>query len=218
MKSTPVNLIILIGATIILVTFLLSSYKPITPQTATTTVATTTTLLPVKGELIIAVKDVFHKIPVVGTVYALEMTINSVEVHFVGEDESATGKWVSLFSGTKTLDLLKYTEVRAIIGYQELAPGKYTQIRLNISNSTIKVYNPWMHVYNKTYDLKVPSKELKIVHNFDVEANKTLVLTLDFDLEQSVHKTDQGYIFTPTVRVLEEKLLKGLRPTNSTIV
>jgi predicted GH43/DUF377 family glycosyl hydrolase len=72
-----------------------------------------------------------------------------------------------------------------------------------------------MGIYNKTYPLKVPSKELKLVHNFNIEQNKTSVLTLDFDLEQSLKKTDQGYILSPTVKILEESLEPGQKPTNS---
>lgn len=218
MKKTPKNLIGLIVVIAVAAVFLLVYRAPTPPGATTTTIATTTTLLPAKGDLIVAVKDVFHRVSQVGTVYALDLTINSVEAHFIGADENATGQWIVLFSGEKTLDLLQYTDVRAIVGEQELTPGKYTEIRLNLSDSTIKVYNPAMYIYNKTFPLKVPSKELKLIRNFNIEQNKTVVLTLDFNVEQSVKKTDQGYILSPTVAILEEKLPKGQRPTNSTAV
>jgi hypothetical protein len=178
------------------------------------------TIIPVeKGGLIIAVKDASKKLPQIGTVTGLNLTINSVEVHFVGKDENVTGnetgKWIVFSSDTKTIDLLRYTDIRAIIGEQELAVGKYTQIRLNLSDSEIKIYNLNMGIYNKTYPLKVPSKELKLVHNFNIEQNKTSVLTLDFDLEQSLKKTDQGYILSPTVKILEESVETGQKPANS---
>lgn len=219
------NLIVLVLILVVAALFLLTSAKiPVPPILTTTTMHTTTTVpttttIPItKGSLIIAVKDASRKLPQIGTIYALNLTVNTIEAHFVGTDENATGQWIVLFSGTKTLDLLQYTDVRAIIGEQELNSGKYTQIRLNLSESTIKVYNLDMYIYNKTYPLKVPDKELKLTHNFNIEQNKTTVLTLDFDVEQSLKKTDQGYILRPTVKILEESLPKGQRPANSTTV
>jgi hypothetical protein len=170
------------------------------------------------GELIVAVKDDAKKLSRIGTVYNLYLTVNSVEAHFVGEDENATGEWIVLFSGNKTFDLLQFTNVSAIIGDQQLAAGKYTQIRLNLSDSSIKIYNLDLSIFNKTYPLKVSSKELKLVHNFDIEQNKTTVLTLDFDVEQSVKKEGLNYVLRPTVKILEESLPKGQKPTNSTEV
>lgn len=213
MKKISTSLIAFILVIAIVAVFFLASYVP-TPE-----ITTTTTTVPVaKGSLIVAIKDISHKLSQIGTVYTLNLTINSVEVHFVGASENATDQWIVLFSGTKTFDLLQYTDVRAIIGEQELTTGKYTQIRLNLSDSTIKVYNPIMYIFNKTFPLKVPSKELKLIYNFNIEQNKTTVLTLDFDVEKSVEKTDQGYILKPTVKILEESLAKGRRPTNSTTV
>jgi hypothetical protein len=216
MKKALSSTVVLVAVIAIAAIFLLASYTPILPEASTTT--TTTAPLPAKGSLIVAVKDASHKLSRIGTVYALNLTINSIEAHFVGTSENATGQWIVLFSGEKTFDLLQYTDVRAIVGEQELSPGKYTQIRLNLSDSTIKIYNSDMYIYNKTYPLKVPSKELKLVRNFNIEQNKTTVLTLDFDIEQSLEKTDQGYILKPTINVLEESLTKGQRPTNSTKV
>jgi len=212
-KKIPTSLIVFVTVIAVVAAFLLVSYVPITPE-----ITTTTTSLPAKGGLIIAVKDVSHKLPRIGTVYALNLTINSVEVHFVGANENATGQWIVLFSGEKTLDLLQYTDVIAIISEQELTPGKYTQIRLNLSDSTIKIYNLAMYIYNKTFPLKVPSKELKLIHNFNIEQNKTVVLTLDFDVEQSVEKIGLDYTLRPTVKILEQSLPKGQKPTNSTMV
>lgn len=212
----PTSSIILIAIIAIVAIFLLISYVPIIEVSTTTT--TTTIPLPTKGSLIIAVKDVPRKLSQIGTVYALNLTINSIEAHFVGTDENVTGQWIVLFSGEKTFDLLQYTDVKAIISERELVTGKYTQIRLNLSDSTIKIYNLAMYIYNKTYPLKVPSKELKLMHNFNIESNKTKVLTLDFDVEQSLQKTDQGYTLRPTVKILEESLPKGQKPTNSTTV
>jgi len=172
------------------------------------------------GELIVAVKDVPQKLQQIGTIYSLYLTVNSVEAHFVGQNETgnSTGEWVVLFSGNKTFDLLQYSNISAIVGDEQLATGKYTQIRLNLSDSSIKIYNLYMSIFNKTYPLRVPSKELKLIHNFYIEQNKTVVLTLDFDVGQSVGKEGLNYILRPTVKILEEGLPKGQKPVNSTEV
>lgn len=169
---------------------------------------------PSAGTLIVLVKDKPYKLPGLGTVTALNLTIKTVEVHSAGNE---TG-WIEIFNGTKSFDLLEYTDVRAIIGEKVLDVGKYTQIRLGMVDGRIKIYNIDMSVYNKTYILLVPSKELKLNHPFTVEENKTLVLVLDFDVEKSVTRTADGYTLKPVINILEEKMEKGQRPANSKIV
>ena len=76
-----------------------------------------------------------------------------------------------------------------------------------------------MNIFNKTYELKVPSKELKLTHPFEVQTNKTLILTLDFDIEQSLNKEPPDkYTMKPTVKILEETLDKGKTPEKSKII
>lgn len=166
---------------------------------------------PSTGTVIVLVKDVPHKLPGLGTVTALNLTIKTVEVHSTANE---TG-WITVFNGTKSFDLLEYTDVRAIIGEKELASGKYTQIRLGMIDGSIKIYNIDMNVFNKTYTLLVPSKELKLNHPFTIEENKTLALVLDFDVEGSVTRTADGYTLKQVIGILEEKLEKGQKPINS---
>lgn len=218
MKRIALSLFLIVLIAVVALT-LFTSYKPQVSTTTTTTTVTATTIpLPEKGSLIVMVKDVSHKVPLIGTVYNLNLTINSVEAHFVGTDENSTGQWIVIFSGTKTFDLLQYTNISALIGERELTPGKYTQIRLNLSDSSFKFYSPF-YTRNMTYPLKVPSKELKITHNFNIEQNKTAVLTLDFDVEKSLEKGGPAeYLLKPTIKILEESFPKGQRPSNSVTV
>lgn len=166
---------------------------------------------PSTGTLIVLVKDRQYKLPGLGTVTALNLTIKTVEVHSAANE---TG-WITVFNGTKSFDLLVYTDVRAIIGEKELVSGKYTQIRLGMVDGSIKIYNIDMNVFNKTYTLLVPSKELKLNHPFTIEENKTLALVLDFDVEKSVTRTADGYTLKSVIGILEEKLEKGEKPANS---
>jgi hypothetical protein len=200
--------------------------KPPSPSTTTTTSTTSATAVtPPKvtpGDLIIAVKDAPQKIPRYGTVTALNLTITKIEVHKAGvNDTNETSGWAVVFEGTRTLDLIQFTDVIAIVGQKELEPGKYTQIRLALSDSVIEIRNIYQNIYTpKPYPLKVPSEALKLIHQFDIQANKTTVLTLDFDLQGSAITKDSPEVFriNPTIKILEQTLDKGKKPENSTII
>lgn len=161
------------------------------------------------GDLIIAVKDVKQKVAGLGYCNALTLTVDSLEIHKTG------GAWITISNDTKTFDLIKYTDIVGIIGEKTLDEGKYTQIRMNIVNATVKIYNAAGGVYNKTYPMVIPSNELKVVHPFNMTADKTLALTIDFDVPNTVSRTAEGYTLKPVVTVTEETLEKGEKPTNS---
>jgi len=115
------------------------------------------------------------------------------------EVESKERNWITVFEGSKTFNLLDYTgNIVGILGETSLTPGKYEQIRLFIDSATITVNG-------ETKLLIVPSKVLKIVEGFNVEANHTLVLTLDFEVERSIKKENNNYILRPTIKILENK-------------
>lgn len=184
-----------------------------------------------KGELVIAARDVQHKLAGGYIVTGLNLTIKSIQVHKTGTndtDENITASgWITIFNGTKTFDLVEYSgDVIALLGEKELEPGKYTQIRLYIAEADVKIYSIIVSVFNKSYEAKVPSKVLKLIHPFTIEENKTLVLTLDFDVvksfcEGTICRKDGQWIFRPTLQtnvgplndgILEGTLEKGKRP------
>lgn len=220
---------IIIAAIIIILGSNLSLMQVPLPTTTTTTTFVTTTTTPRTGTLLVAVKDVKQKLRGLGYATSLVITINSIQVHKTGDNttnENITAKgWITVFNGSKTFDLLEYTDVKAILGERELEPGKYTQIRLYIENATIKIYNYNMLIFNKTYsmdiaasgNLRVPSKVLKLNHPFIVEEDKTTSLTLDFDVPNSVVRS-RKYILKPVIKIIEEKLERGQRPENSVIL
>jgi hypothetical protein len=202
--------------------------QPTTTTLPPTTIPPTTTV-PTTGTLLVSVKDVKQKLNIFGQATSLVLTVNSIQVHKTGTnitDENVTAEgWITIFSGSKTLDLLDYTDVKAILGEKELEPGKYTQIRLYIDNATIKIYDASM-ITNKTHkmviaasgNVDVPSKVLKLNHPFTIEEGKTLSLTLDFDVPSSVIKPGINYVLKPVINILEEKLEKGEKPANSVVV
>lgn len=190
--------------------------QPTTTTTlqTTTTVTTTTTIQPkiITGRIIIAVKD--YKLPGGTTILNISMKIGNITVHYVNES-----RWIVVSSDMKTIQLLNYTNITAIIGQSEMETGKYTQIRLYITEANITIKNTLLKIYTgKTYPMVVPSKELKVVHQFNIEGNKTTVLTLDFDVENSVTHTADGYMLRPVVKVYEQRLEYGRVPENAKII
>jgi len=192
-------------------------------QQSTQTLPTETNL-PARGELVITLKDARQKLIGLGYATALNITVKSIQIHTAEDnttDNNITAEgWITIFNGTKTLDLLEYTDVSAIVGEKELEPAKYTQVRLYLSeeDSTIKIYNAEIFIFNKTYALKVPSNVIKLTHPFTIELNKTTVLTFDFDVPQSITRTADGYMLKPTIKISEEMIGKGERPANSKAV
>jgi len=198
------------------------------PTTTTTTTVTATTTAYSKERLIVAAKDVKQKLGGFGTATALNITVKSIQVHAAGDDTedsnvTAAG-WITIFDGTKTLDLIEYTDILAIIGSEDLDVGKYTQIRLYISDATVMIYDFSNYIYNKTYPMNIPSNVLKLTHPFTIEQNKTTVLTLDFDvpasipLKESIVGIGLTYRFSPVVKVTESKIDAGTWPEKSTII
>ena len=98
---------------------------------------------------------------------------------------------------SQTFDLIAIKDVKEFLGSVELDAGKYTQIRLNVDEATA--------IINGTeYNLTIPSKTIKLVKNFNLEANETTTLTLDFDAQKSIHSAGDKYTMKPTIKVIEE--------------
>jgi hypothetical protein len=182
----------------------------------------TTTAAPVseKGELTIALKDDAQTLENnLGKATSLILKINSIEVHKAGEGNES-GEWIVLSNDTKEIDLITFSETLAGIVSKELDSGKYTQIRLGVEQASVKIYYLQYSIFNKTYPLKVPSNEVKLNHPFEIEKNKLLVLTLDFEVPKSVIRQSasadnpSGYTLKPVVAITEQKLEKGQKPSN----
>jgi len=112
-------------------------------------------------------------------------------------NETDTTGWITVFSGPRTIDLISIEDVEELLGEAQLDTGKYTQIRLAVDNATVTI--------NETsYDVKVPSKNIKFVHQFNIESNKTTSLVFDFDADKSVVEAGNKYILKPVVKVITE--------------
>jgi len=127
------------------------------------------------------------------------VNISLVRVHYAGTHQNDTnGTWVNISNETQTFDLIQLQNVTDVLGEVNLSAGWYTQIRLYVEKALVTIDGI-------QYDLKIPSKNVKLISPFLVQDNETLTLTLDFDVQKSVHKTGNNkYIMKPTIKVIQE--------------
>jgi len=127
------------------------------------------------------------------------VTISGIEVHLAaGGNNTTTAEWKMVVEDPQTFDLVGIRNVKELLGSKNLSAGVYTQIRLHIDEALLTI--------NGTqYNLKVPSESIKLVKGFRINDSVTTTLTLDLDVNESVHKTgNEKYIFQPTIVVIQE--------------
>jgi len=116
------------------------------------------------------------------------------------EDESNTG-WQIIVNKSQIFDLIQLQNVSQLLGEKNnLTAGKYTQIRLTITSAVIGL-NISGNITE--YNLTIPSEKIKLINSFWINENETTVLTLDFNIYESIHKAGNKYILKPTIKVIE---------------
>lgn len=141
---------------------------------------------------------------------SIDIAITKVEVHKaeIGEtvnetnetietNETTTEGWETIVNETKSFNLIEIRDIEKFLGEKTLPTGRYTQIRLEIGGGMIAFDG-------EQHDLKIPSKKLKLIHPFTIEADKTTTLVLDFDASDSVVKAGPQYILKPVIRIIEK--------------
>jgi len=196
-------LIVAIAAALAMVIMLVGGYAgPETPQAT--------------GTLQIMVTDA----PPEEEVTSIMVTVESVEVHKAAaeqeqeqnqeqeqeqeQEQSANNStneeagWLPLdiLAGNETFDLLQIQGIEEVLAVAELEPGKYTQIRMTLSNVQVKLGD------GDLQDVILPSGKLKFVRPFDIVEGQTTALLFDFDAEKSVNVTGSGQIiFKPVIKL-----------------
>ncbi|MFC1650578.1 DUF4382 domain-containing protein [Candidatus Latescibacterota bacterium] len=152
----------------------------------------------------------------------VNITFSEIAVHFAdGEDDSQdvgddtepadddstaakiAESWIVINGEEQTFNLLELSNgVTALLGEQELEAGKYTQIRIVITDAEV-VIDP-----TTSHPLTIPSGTLKFVRGFDIVAGEETELIVDFDAARSVHTTGNGnnesYKLIPTIRLINK--------------
>jgi len=151
-----------------------------------------------KGTLVMKITDK----PVSEEITSVLVTITKIEVHKAGHDsnDESGASWITVMEDEKTYDLIEIKDVEEFLASEELDIGKYTQIRLYISNANITVDD-------EVKDLDISSNSLKLVNEFDIEEGRITELLLDFDVNKSVIQTgSRRYKLKPVIEVVEKTI------------
>lgn len=165
---------------------------PEAPTTPEPVVAPPAPAAPTTGRVVFTVTD---KAVPQSQITGLEVELGNVEVHLVNGSES---DWTIVSSGLKTFELTTLEGVQALLVDAELAPGKYTQIRLRIADAEAMILG-------KEYDVEVPGGNIMLVGTLDVVAGETSTATLDFDLNKSLILAGGTAYLKPTIKLITRK-------------
>ncbi len=120
------------------------------------------------------------------------VTISEINVH-----KEEVG-FFTLSDGEQEFDLLKLLNTEELVLSTTLEEGMYTQIRLVVASGQIVIDG-------ETYDMTVPSSEVKIPFVFHIMAEGATEIVLDFEAEHSIQVVNAGqseeYILRPVIRV-----------------
>jgi hypothetical protein len=140
---------------------------------------------------------------------ALLVTFSTVSAHVSGGDFTTLP-----FSGgasSRTCDLKKLTSAQDVLGTGPLATGHYTQLRLVVSNAALYFDNASQGTAcaatiaapaGRVGSVTIPSGDLRLNREFDVTSNTVTTILLDFDGDQSVRETGNGFMMTPVITVV----------------
>ena len=127
-------------------------------------------------------------------VTSILVTVSNIEVNVSGDSEDAG--WRTVIAQPRRFDLVKLRGVEEILGKATLEPGRYEQLRLEVTEVVLTIRG-------NVRIAKVPSKKLRLVGGFQLMAGATTVLTLDFDAEKSiVFRPGVGPQLKPVVKLL----------------
>jgi hypothetical protein len=123
----------------------------------------------------------------------VNVTFSEVQIHQADGNNSSSG-WHNLaLNGTHTIDLAALVNVSDLLAQGSVGAGKYTQIRIVVTNVTGVMTN------GTKVNFTIPSGELKTTHPFNVTAGKTTKLTLEIGLSKSITQADGKWRFSPVL-------------------
>ena len=142
---------------------------------------------------------------------AVLITFSEVSVH-----RSEDGTWKTLpfdDGGTRrTCDLKKLQGAQDLLGVGPLEVGRYTQIRLMVSEARLYFENPsvgepcattFATPAGRQADLEIPSGEVKLNREFELKDSGATTILLDFDGDRSIRETGNGrFMMTPVITVV----------------
>jgi hypothetical protein len=134
------------------------------------------------------------------------VSFDEIEVHAAGDDgneadgnatadngtddnETDDGEWRTLFNGSRSVNLLNFSEEdsKAFLGDAELEVGRYTQIRVNVTEAW-----GFANDTGERENITVSSGSAKVPRTFEVTANDTTQIVVDLDLNRSLQEPGGG--------------------------
>jgi hypothetical protein len=181
------------------------------------------------GKLEVRVTDA----PAKEQITAINVTINSIEVHkaAAGENTTATatetvegteqtadqdnndGGWITISNQSMSFDLLKIKDNLTSLQMMDIGTGKYTQARLGVESVSVSFAG------NQTPVIAtVPSRKIKFLRTFDISPDGVTHLDFDFDATRSVNITGNGKVmFKPVIKLSVVKTESPEKKANLTI-
>ncbi|MDH4218487.1 MAG: DUF4382 domain-containing protein [Candidatus Aminicenantes bacterium] len=133
------------------------------------------------------------------------VTVDEIRVHMASPESFIR----VVLDEEKTFDLLLLkNKTESIVENADLKTGHYNQIRMSVVSGEIVFLEENGEGGEKEvkYDLEIPSSEIKIPVEFDMEADAKVTVLLDFDAEDSIKVTKQGkkdsYKLRPVIKVV----------------
>lgn len=143
----------------------------------------------------------------------VNVSVEKIRIHKSGSASESDPGWSEIaLSPAHRVDLLSLTNgVLHELGQTPLEPGKYTQLRLVLSDNSPS--NPTANSVVLMDDNEVPlttpsgqSSGVKINANIDINANQMADYVLDFDACKSIHVVKAGksgnYLLKPQLRLI----------------
>jgi len=115
------------------------------------------------------------------------------------QTQQGQGEWISvnIDETARTFNLFDVEGIEQYLGQIEIEAVRYTQVRLVIETVQVAFNNS-----GSLEDARIPSKELKIVHPFDIVRGEITALVIDFDADKMLTLTGSGdIIVNPVVKL-----------------
>jgi len=150
-------------------------------------------LQPVTGQLVLNITDAPGDLNITHA----NITISQVKVHRNAAANNTTAGWYTVVNKSQTFDLIALQNITEFFGSVNLNAGLYNQIRLVVEKVVLTIDGA-------EYDCKIPSNTIKLITPFNISANKKTNLTMDFDVQKSVHETGNNkFMFKPTIKIIQ---------------
>jgi DNA-binding transcriptional ArsR family regulator len=138
-------------------------------------------------------------------VSALFITVTNASV------QSTSGKWYSIPLQEHTFNLVSLRNISEIMSGVNLSYGSYDALSFSVSNVTAIVNGTSRSVF-------LPNGKLFVVGRFNVSANSTNWVNIDFNLERSLHLESNGSLVMLPVLLISHQTCNQIGLNASSIV